>query len=62
MPIRQYLQGRKFDPETARLLVVAFETVRLRQTDGIVNPTRDAVAQKIIELAKAGERDPGATL
>ena len=54
MPIRQYLQGRKFDPETARLLVVAFETVRLRQTDGIVNPTRDAVAQKIIELAKLG--------
>ena len=27
---------------------------RLRQTDGIVNPTRDAVAQKIIELAKLG--------
>ena len=30
----------------------------LQQTDGIVSPTRDAVAHKIIELAKAGERDP----
>jgi hypothetical protein len=32
--------------------------VALQQADGTVSPTRDAVAQKIIELAKAGERDP----
>ena len=32
--------------------------VALQRTDGIVNPTREAVAKKIIELAKAGERDP----
>jgi hypothetical protein len=32
--------------------------VTLQHTDGIVNPTRDTLAQKIIELAKAGERDP----
>ena len=39
---------------------IAFEMaiVALQRTDGIVNPTREAVAQKIIELAKAGERDP----
>ena len=30
----------------------------LQHADGPVAPTRDAVAQKIIELAKAGERDP----
>ena len=38
---------------------VAFEMalVALRHTDG-VDPPRDAVARKIIELAKAGERDP----
>src|SRR6476469_7160034 len=50
-------------PETARLLGVAFEMslVTLQHADGPVAPTRDAVAQKIIELAKAGER-PGATL
>ena len=60
MPIRHYLQGHRFDAETARLLGVAFEMalVALQHADGVVAPTRDAVAQKIIELAKAGERDP----
>jgi hypothetical protein len=60
MPIRQYLQGHRFDAETVRLLGIAFEMaiVALQQGDGIVSPTREAVAQKIIELAKAGERDP----
>jgi hypothetical protein len=60
MPIRHYLQGHRFDPETARLLGVAFEMalVTLQHAEGPVAPTRDAVAQKIIELAKAGERDP----
>ena len=59
MPIRQYLQGHRFDPETARLLGVAFEIalVTLQQRREI-GPLRDAVAQKIIELAEAGERDP----
>ena len=60
MPIRHYLQGHRFDAETARLLGVAFEMalVALQHADGVIAPTRDAVAQKIIELAKAGERDP----
>lgn len=31
----------------------------LQHADRVVSPTREAVAQKIIELAKAGERDPG---
>jgi hypothetical protein len=61
MPMRQHLQGHGFDPETARLLGLAFEMalVALQYADRVVSPTRDAVAQKIIELAKAGERDPG---
>ena len=60
MPIRHYLQGHRFDAETARLLGGAFEMalVALQHADGVIAPTRDAVAQKIIELAKAGERDP----
>jgi len=60
MPIRAYLDGLQFDPETTRLMAIAFEMalVALQRTDGIVNPTREAVAKKIIELAKAGERDP----
>ena len=61
MPIRHYLQGHRFDAETARLLGVAFEMalVALQHADRVVSPTRDAIVQKIIELAKAGERDPG---
>ena len=60
MPIRHYFQGHGFDAETARLLGIAFEMalVTLQRADGVVSTTRDAVAQKIIELAKAGERDP----
>jgi hypothetical protein len=59
--MRQHLKGHGFDPETARLLGLAFEMalVALQHADRVVSPTRDAVAQKIIELAKAGERDPG---
>jgi hypothetical protein len=60
MPIRAYLQGHRFDAETVRLLGIAFEMaiVALQQAEGVSPPTRDAVAQYIIELAKAGERDP----
>ena len=61
MPIRAYFGGHRFDPETVRLMGIAFEMalVILQRSDGIVSPTRDAVAKKIIELAKAGERQPG---
>ena len=61
MPIRPYLEGHRFDSETVRLMGIAFEMglVVLQRTEGIVNPTRDALAKKIIELAKAGERQPG---
>jgi hypothetical protein len=60
MPIKAYLNGVRFEPETIRLMGIAFEMalVVLQRTDGIANPTREAVAQKIIELAKAGKRDP----
>ncbi len=59
MPITAYLDGLRFDPETTRLMGVAFEMalVALRHTDG-VDPPPDAVARKIIELANAGGRDP----
>jgi hypothetical protein len=59
MPITIYLEGQKFDPETKRVMGIAFEMTRaaLRLTD------RDdlaltMVAKRIIELAKAGEPNP----
>jgi hypothetical protein len=49
MPIRQYLEGHRFDAETVRLMGVAFAmaVVTLQQRRRID-----------LELAKAGERDP----
>jgi hypothetical protein len=59
MPIAPYLDGHKFDPETKRIMGVAFEIARaaLRLQDR-TDPIVALVAHKIIELAKSGERNP----
>ena len=59
MPMRFHLNGQRFDPETIRLMGLAYEItlISLRLVDrGDI--TNDVVARKLIELAKAGERDP----
>ena len=59
MPIRFHLNGQRFDSETIRVMGLAYEitliSLRLFDRDDIVN---NVVAQKLIEIAKAGERDP----
>jgi hypothetical protein len=59
MPITPFLNGEQFDPETRRVLGVALEmtciALRTRDCDDGV---RQAIAIKIIDLAKAGERNP----
>ena len=59
MPIRSHLNGQRFDPETMRLMGLAYEltlvSLRLVDRGDIAN---NVVAQKIIEIAKTGERDP----
>jgi hypothetical protein len=62
MPITPFLDGdgSAFDPETKRVMGVAFEMSRLAlglpdQEDGLVH---QIIAKRIIELAKAGERNP----
>ena len=59
MPIRPYLDGQKFDPETIRVMGIAFEMalVALRHADR-GDLANEVVARQIINLAKAGERDP----
>ena len=56
MPIRPFLHGQTFDPETVRLLGVAFEMAR-----AAIKCPRDLsdemIARTIIELVKAGERN-----
>jgi len=56
VPIRPFLDDQNFDPETTRLMGIAFETVRaaLKRPGDL---TDEVIARKIIELAKAGERD-----
>jgi hypothetical protein len=59
MPIRQYLHGERFDPETTRLLGIAFEfAIQALHNWGVDDPPREAIARAIISFAKAGERDP----
>ena len=59
MPINPFLNGPRFHPEDRRILGVAFELVgvalRIGDSGGDV---KQAIATKIIELAKAGERNP----
>jgi hypothetical protein len=59
MPITPFLNGEHFDPETKRIVGVAFEAARssLRLSD-VSDRVVEVVAKKIIELAKAGERNP----
>jgi hypothetical protein len=50
---------RNFDAETVRLLGVAFEmAIESLRNRGVDEQPREAIARAIIDLAKAGERDP----
>jgi hypothetical protein len=58
MPIGQFFNGEEFDSETRRVMGVAFEMACVGlQFRGRSDPAATAmVAEKIIALAKAGER------
>ena len=57
MPITPYLDDFTVDPETKRVLNVALEMTRLSL--GLKADLADGIiAKRIIELAKAGERNP----
>jgi hypothetical protein len=59
MPIGPFLYGERPDPETKRLLSVAFEmTCIALRVEGSDDFVKQAIAAKIIELAKTGERNP----
>jgi hypothetical protein len=59
MPIRPFLNGEQFDPETTRVLGIAFEMVCIAlRTEGSDDFVKQGIAAKIINLAKSGERNP----
>jgi hypothetical protein len=61
MPITPFLKGEKFDAETTRAMGAALEMacVALRTGD-CADDVKQVIANKIIALAKAGERNPDA--
>ena len=59
MPIKPFLNGRRFDQETLRILGVAFEQVCIAlQIGASADDVRQAIANKVIVLASAGEHNP----
>ena len=59
MPIRSLLNGEKFNSETTRVLGVALELVCVAlQVGDCADDVKQAIANKIISLAKTGERNP----
>jgi hypothetical protein len=63
MPIRPYLDGHRFDPETMRLMGIAFETtIQALHNRGMDDPPREAIAKAIIDVAKSRRTGPGPSL
>jgi hypothetical protein len=59
MTITQFRDGERFDLEGERVLRLAFEMVCLALKTGDCDDyVKQAIATKLITLAKAGERDP----
>ena len=59
MPITPFLNGDRFDPETTRVLGVALELVCIAvRTGDCADDVKQAIADKLIVLAKTGERNP----
>jgi len=59
MPITPFLNGENFDSETTRVVGVALEMACLGlRTGDCADDVKQAIANKIIALAKAGERNP----
>jgi hypothetical protein len=59
MPIRQYLNGGAFAPEEITAMSAALdEACRRLEAEPRPGLMKETIAERIIELAKRGERDP----
>lgn len=59
MPIRKLLEGASYDPETVRALCTAYDRAKKELHDtGQPEIVREILAQRILDLAANGERDP----
>ncbi len=59
MPVRKILEGASYDPETVRVLCAAYDRAKQELHDtGQPEIVREILAQRILDLAEQGERDP----
>jgi hypothetical protein len=59
MAIRPFLNGEQFDDDTVRVMGLAFEAVCIALRIGTSgDDVRKAIATRIIDLARNGERHP----
>ncbi len=59
MPIRKFMPGSSFDPETIERMITAFESARtILNLDDPNDPLVETIAKKIISLASQGITDP----
>jgi hypothetical protein len=56
MPGLRLINGESFDPDTTRVMGLAYEEA-CASLDGTDAAIREAVAKRIIEAARRGERD-----
>ena len=56
MPIRQFLDGQRFDPDTILMMGVAFEMASTKRLDR-PDITDASIGKQIIALAQGGERN-----
>ena len=59
MPIKKFISGAAFEPETLKNMATAFEKLRMiLNLDNPDDPLVEIVAKKIISLASQGITDP----
>ena len=58
MPITQFLDSSKFDPETRRVIGVAFEMTRAALQLGDQTDLNERIAKRIVELADTSGLNP----
>jgi len=57
MPIRKYIAGATFDPDTVARMNAAFEKACMALNVGGSDPLADTVAKKLVSLASQGVTD-----
>jgi hypothetical protein len=58
VPITQFLDSSKFDPETRRVIGVAFEMTRAALQLGDQTDLNERIAKRIVELANTNGLNP----